>query len=354
MTRFAWLQSRTQTYVVTAVVAVVAIAAAVTGVQLSHLYATQVAHCQSGCDLAVNSFLRHDNFLQRTLDILAQVTPALLGIFWGAPLLARELETGTYRLAWTQSVSRSRWLVTKLVVSALTTVAVAGAVTLTITWWYRDIDLVGSNQYALFDRRDIVPVGYALFGFAAGAVLGALIRRTVPAMAAALGTYVVARVTVATWVRPNLFAPVHRTMSLFGAGPDAPVHLGIGRQNGGPLQLFAQGDGPHNSWTQASHLVTASGHSMSSAQLADFLHRYCPDVGNPPPPLGPGKGVARVIGQDAGRECLTQVANTFHLVVTYQPAGRYWAFQAVETGIFAVLALACLAGCYWWITHRSS
>jgi len=43
----------------------------------------------------------------------ALATPALLGIFWGAPLIARELETGTCRLAWNQSVTRTRWLTVK-------------------------------------------------------------------------------------------------------------------------------------------------------------------------------------------------------------------------------------------------
>jgi ABC-type transport system involved in multi-copper enzyme maturation permease subunit len=115
MTRFAWLQSRTQTLTVLAVLAALAVAAAITGIQLSHLYNSLVAHCHSGCGLATAQFLSHDHFLDHALDQLAQITPALIGIFWGAPLLARELESGTYRLARTQSVTRSRWLVTKLV-----------------------------------------------------------------------------------------------------------------------------------------------------------------------------------------------------------------------------------------------
>lgn len=58
-----------------------------------------LAHCHTGCGLATSQFLSHDHFVDHALDILAQVAPALFGIFWGAPLLARELETGTYRLA---------------------------------------------------------------------------------------------------------------------------------------------------------------------------------------------------------------------------------------------------------------
>ena len=59
------------------------------------------------------------------------------------------------------------------------TVVISGLLTLTITWWYRALDPLSSNKYAIFDRRDIAPIGYALFAFAAGALIGAVIQRTV-------------------------------------------------------------------------------------------------------------------------------------------------------------------------------
>jgi hypothetical protein len=123
--RFAWLQSRMQTLIAAALLIALALAAAITGVQLSHLYNDLVAHCRTGCDLATTRFLSHDKFMDQTLDILARAVPALLGIFWGAPLVAREFETGTDRLAWTQGVSRSRWLITKLSLGGLATAAPA-------------------------------------------------------------------------------------------------------------------------------------------------------------------------------------------------------------------------------------
>jgi hypothetical protein len=226
--------------------------------------------------------------------------------------------------------------------------------TLTITWWYRALDPVASNQYAVFDRRDIAPITYALFAFAAGALIGAIVRRTVPAMAATLGVFVFARVAISVWIRPHLLTPVRTAMSLSGAGPAGPVQLGVGSRNGGALTLFAQGQGPRNSWTLSSHLVTSSGRGLSSAQISAFLHRYCPKVGIPPTTSHPGQGVARVVGPSAGRACLAKVTKTFHLVVTYQPANRYWAFQWLESGIFVVLALAAAVGCYWWVTQRDS
>jgi hypothetical protein len=166
MTRLAWLQARTQTLTSLAILAGLAVLAAITGVQLSHLYSSLVTHCQTGCDLATRRFLSHDHFLSQLFDVLAQLVPALIGIFWGAPLVARELETGTHRLAWTQTVTRRRWVVTKLALAGLASVVVAGALTLTVTWWSRSIDAVSTNQYALFDRRDVVILGYAAFAFA--------------------------------------------------------------------------------------------------------------------------------------------------------------------------------------------
>jgi hypothetical protein len=244
-------------------------------------------------------------------------------------------------------------LVTKLLLGGLATAAVAGSVTLAITWWYRARDKVGANQYGVFDRRDIVPIGYAVFAFAVGVLIGAIIRRTVPAMAASLGVFVFVRVAIAVWIRPHLLSPVHQTMSLANADESSRVQLGIGIDgNGGPLRLFASGDGPPNSWTLSSQLLTRSGHSASSAQVTAFLHQQCPNVRIVPPP-GVGKGSAGPAG-DAARACLDQAAQRFHLLVSYQPAGRYWTFQWLETAIFLALALAAAAGCFWWVTRRSS
>lgn len=350
MTRFAWLQSRTQTLTVIAALAALAIAAAVTGIQLSDFYGSHVAHCQSGCDLAVADFLQRDSFLQQALDIIALVAPALLGIFWGGPLLARELETGSYRLGWTQSITRSRWLAAKLGIGASATVAIAGLLTLTVTWWYRGIDLVGSNQYNLFDRRDIVPIGYAAFAFASGALIGAVLRRTLPAMAATLGLYAVVRVVIDLWVRPHLLPALHKTVSLLGAGG-----FGFISENGSPVTLVAKASAGQNTWTLGTQIFTRAGHPASAAQLSAFVQHYCPAIATPPaaPPLTNHPVRAPLGAAEAFQACREQAARTFHLVVTYQPAGRYWTFQWLELGIYLALALLAIAGCYRWITRHA-
>jgi hypothetical protein len=348
MTRFAWLQARAQSMTTAAIVAALAIAATVTGIQLSHLYHDTVASCAANCDLTVNRFLAHDHFLQGALNFLIRIAPAVLGLFWGAPLIAREFEAGTYRLAWTQSVSRSRWLLTKLAVAGLGVVVAAGVLSLTVTWWFRAIDHVNGGQYDVFDARDIVPIGYALFAFMLGAFVGAVARRTLPAMAVTLGGVIFARIATMLWIRPHLLPPAHKTMSVYEAGG-----FGFEIRNGGEPILRVGGGTPTNAWELSNHLVTNSGHRATGSQLAAFVQQYCPIFATPPgPPSGSGvrKGPGSPEALDA---CRTQAAKLFHVAVTYQPAGHYWPLQWLEFGLFTVLALACAAGCYWWVTRRT-
>jgi hypothetical protein len=345
MIRFAWLQSRKQTLTIAAVLAGLAVAAAITGVHLSHLYNSLVAHCRSGCDLATMQFLSHDHFMDHVLDLVAQVTPALIGIFWGAPLLTRELETGTYRLAWTQTVTRSRWLVTKLGLLGLTTVTIAGLLTLTITWWYRALDTVATNQYAVFDRRDLAPIGYAAFAFASGALIGAVIRRTLPAMATTLVVYVIARIATTLWVRPHLLSPITQTQSLLNAD-----HFGTASINGSSVRFFAQGSAPHNAWMLSSQILTNTGHVATAAERTAFVRQHCP-IG---PPAGASSPQVVDAAARAGEACSNLAARNFHLLVTYQPANRYWTFQWLETAIFFALAILAATGCYWWVTRHSN
>jgi hypothetical protein len=350
MTRFAWLQSRTQTLTVAAAIAVLAIVAAITGVHLSDVYDGSVRNCQVSCGVAMSEFLSDQRFLQQALEILARLAPALFGLFWGAPLLARELETGTYRLAWTQSVTRARWLVTKLAVVGLATVAAGGLLTLTITWWYRSIDTVGANQFAVFDRRGIVPVGYAVFAFASGAFIGAVLRRTLLAMATTLAVFTVARVAIGAWVRPHLISPLHQTKSVLDAD-----RFGLGNFRAGSVPpLVARASGPPKSWTLSSHLVTNAGTVPSPAELASFLRQSCPDLLLPPAPP-PAGGHILIGGPNPGMTgaCQAQAAQLFRVVVTYQPAARYWTLQWLETGVFVALALLAAAGSYLWITRRT-
>ncbi|MGC1185566.1 MAG: transporter, partial [Candidatus Dormiibacterota bacterium] len=214
MTWLTWRQYRAQILVALAALAVLTIILLVTGLSLAHLYNTSVVTCQAhnDCSSAKAAFLQHYSVLQTVLGVLLVVVPGLVGVYWGAPLIARELETGTYRLAWTQSVTRTRWLAIKVGVMGLASVAVAGLLSLMVTWWSAPFDRINMNPFGFFDERDIVPVAYAAFAFALGVTMGVLTRRTLPAMATTVLGFVGTRLAFFLWVRPNLNRPLQITV----------------------------------------------------------------------------------------------------------------------------------------------
>jgi len=144
MTWLTWRQFRAQAIVAAAALAVVAIALAVTGPHLAGLYASNgLATCQAhgNCETLKTSFM--DQVKSSTPDGrlfalgigLLLAAPALVGVFWGAPLVTREIEAGTFRLAWTQSVTRARWLAVKLGLIGLASMAAVGLLSLMVGWW---------------------------------------------------------------------------------------------------------------------------------------------------------------------------------------------------------------------------
>ena len=353
MIRLTWRQFRMQAVVGAGALAIVAVIAAVTGSHLVHVYDTSVATCagHSGCSSITASFLQNDHSLQILLDALVVVVPGLIGIFWGAPLVARELEAGTFRLAWTQSVTRTRWLAVKLGVVGLASMVVAGLVSLMVTWWSSPLDRVNMNVFGTFDQRDLVAVGYAAFAFALGATIGTLFRRTLPAMAVALVVFVAARLTFLHWVRPQLIAPVLRTYAL------GPATIGgYGSTNGGPSTLVPNPPDIANAWIVSTQFVDRAGSPLTPQLVASA----CPHLGAGLPRGGGPGGPQHAVGPVPGtviktlQECATKLGATYHELVAYQPASRYWEFQWYETAIFLGGAVILSGACLWWVRRRLS
>jgi hypothetical protein len=120
---------------------------AVTGPHLVHLYDTTVKPCAShdDCNAVTTAFTHNDRLLNNSARSCSS-HPALIGMFWGAPLVARELENNTFRLVWTQSVSRTRWLAYKLGLIGAASVAAAGLLSLMVTWWSSPFDAIGQDE----------------------------------------------------------------------------------------------------------------------------------------------------------------------------------------------------------------
>jgi hypothetical protein len=351
----AWRQFRSQALVVAGLLAALAIVLIVTGphlVSLSDNY-LKACHANRDCGSTSNPVLNTDGPLESALSDLLLLVPALIGIFWGAPLVARELETGTYRLSWTQSVTRRHWLAAKLAVVGLSSVAVAGLLSLMVTWWSSPIDTANANRFgvAVFGLRDITPVGYAAFAFALGVAAGVLMRRTLPAMASTLVAFIVVREVEVTSVRSHLMDPVRHV-------------LAVSAQNGIDFSLTPDGlnlqAGPPtipNGWGLSADVVNNAGQAPTAA----FMKSACPSLANVGPAGGAaGSGAQHVRvssngpGPQAFQDCVAKVAAKYHEVVTYQPASRFWAFQGIETAIFLVLALLLAGLCFWWVRHRLS
>jgi hypothetical protein len=353
---FAWMQTRAQAAAAAGALVVVAVVAAVTGPHLVHLYDSNVANCAArhDCSVATTAFGRTDHNLGIWLDVLVVVVPGLIGIFWGAPLVASELETGSYLLAWTQSVTRKRWLVVKLAVGGLASVVVGGLLSLMVTWWSSPLDRVHMNPFGSFDQRDIVPIGYAAFAFALGVTAGVLIRRTLPAMAATLVAFVVARLALIHLIRPRLITPIFRDYAL------NPVGMGYGSSGtifspSAPSTLQPNPPDIPGAWIYSIQIVDKAGDGLSP----QYLKSACPLLGSGGGGGGGGGGGASHVEVSAGaqkvlEDCVTKVGVRFHEVATYQPPSRYWAFQWYELAIYLGAAFILGGLCIWLVRRRLS
>jgi hypothetical protein len=327
-----WRRLRTQAAMLYGAIAVLAGLLAATGPRLAHHRHGDLLAETHGVDTAL--------YVTGVLALLA--TPFVIGMFWGAPLVARELDAGTHRLAWTQSRTRTRWLLAKLGVTGLAATAAAGLLSLAVTWWSGPIDhaiAATGNGTApppgllvfprlspeIFGARGVAPLAYTAFAFLVGATAGTVIRRTLPAMAVVLAVCTVTQITMAVGVRPHLARPEHHTMTITATN--------IMRIDGrGNLTLAVDRPG---AWGTAQHTIDATGRP---AHPPAWLG-HCP-----PPGVG-----------DAAEECYDRLAREgYRQLVTYQPAGRFWTFQWEETAIYLALALLLSGVCTWWLRHRLS
>jgi hypothetical protein len=337
MTWLTWRQFRIQTLVTLAALAAIALTVGITGPHLAHLFHTEIAGClgQSGTRACshdtLNAFTATDSFLQHFLGYALIVVPGLIGAFWGAPLLTRELEAGTHRLVWNQSITRTRWLAAKIGLIGLTSAVAAGLFSLMLTWWSSPLDRVNANRITppVFDQRWIDPIGWALFAFALGVTAGVLLRRTLPAMATTLTIFTAARILWPVYVRPHLIPPLHKTARVGTLPYD---WVGVNHGPNSPMLVHVSMPG---AWILSDHTVNAAGHQVPGATLFPLC----------PPPTS---GVTKHAPDSCFIHHLIQLGYT-RSVLTYQPASRFWPLQWAETGILTAVAVLLAAFCYWWV-----
>jgi len=346
--RFAWRQFRFQVLVVTLLLVAVAAVFLITGPHLAHDFA-ELKGCKANgdCNYLDNAIQNGSNKIDNFSTALSLAFPALLGIFWGAPLVARELESGTYRLAWSQGVTRSRWIISKFAVVGLASMIAAGLMSWMLTWWASPIDTLNANRFGsvVYDTHYLAPIAYAAFAFGVGVTAGVLWRRTLPAMATTLVVYVAARDTFDLQLRSHLLSTLKVVSKLSRSGG-----YGFERTPNGLHFLVSVGSLP-NSLVLNAVMVGKHGATVTS----QWLTTNCPKLIGPPPSGRTRVGIGIKGGGTAPKsfsQCVDKIAANFHQVLTYQPASRFWPFQWIEGSIYLAVGLALCAFSYWWLRRR--
>ncbi len=371
-----WRQFRPQAIAAAGALIVLAVLLAATRGGLAAGYtAAGLSACHASCATAASIFLDNVGNLDHILYfggvLLLLAAPALMGLFWGAPLIAREIEAGTHRIAWNQSVTRTRWTLVKLGLVGLAAVATAGLLSLLVTWWASPIDAAslagGSAQAAgsggngihvtfsgfaearlvpvIFDARGVAPLGYAAFAFVLGVTLGVLLRRTLAAMAVTLLVFVVIQVAVPNLIRPHLLAPAHFTAPLSLQTSRTAVNVNAATGQVSANAFTAPFDKP-GAWVLSDTIITPSGAQAPNVVITPVgpVLTALPGACTPTP----GSGIDQA-------DCRKALA-AMHLrqAVTYQPASRFWPLQWIETGGYLVLAAGLGWVCVWQVRRKQA
>jgi hypothetical protein len=345
-----WRQFRGSAVMTAAALVILAVVLALTGPDIASRYSAGIAGCtlDDTCDRFFDRFFDGYQLPFVAVSFVVLALPALIGLFWGAPLVTRELEAGTHLLVWNQSVTRGRWLAVKLGFIGLAAMAAATASGLAVTWWSDPLDKSAVPDLALmaplvFGARGIAPMGYAAFAFVLGVTVGMLVRRTLPAMALTLAVFAAVQFAMPLLVRPHLMPPVSATFEL-------------NRENMGGIHVEGQGGPP-----QISTRPAVPGHAGSWVLLSDLLdpsgRRIAGSGEEAPVPISVTSGPCSP--QEAGPQgldaCWVEINRLgYRQQATYQPLDRFWPFQWIETGIYALLTLGLTWLSFWWIRRRLS
>jgi hypothetical protein len=183
-----------------------------------------------------------------------------------------------------------------------------------VTWWrVPENALFNRFDPVRFDIQGVVPIAYSVFAMALGIAAGVCFRRVLPALVTTLGAFLGVRALIMLAIRPHFMAAIKATVPVIQNNVAAIAH----------------------SWTLGDYLASPSG---QSTQTGLALPANCRS--------------AVLNGNEALLNCLAR--NHYHRLVTYQPAGRFWTFQAIETTIFLALAGTLAALAYWRVTSADA
>ena len=324
MTWLVWRQHRWD--IVSALAILVAVGGAILLVTTlsSNLLSEIERACSSGAadctNLRITYEARYGHF--QTPLLAAGVTlPALIGLFIGAPLVARDLEQDTHLLVWTQGTTRRRWFIVMVALLAVGTVLEMSLLASAFAIWLAAEQPI-TNSWYQFDVGPVI-VAYSIFAFALGIAMGSAIQRVLPAMAATLVGFIAVRVAIAVFARPTFLPPLIWEVGRTGTDDNAWL---IGTQQ---------------------H-VDLAGHAVSDTQFTDAVAQ-CSPAG--PSLTPPGIGPKPTGGGTFLADCLRD--HGIVVIQSYQPGSRFWVFQGIEAAIFLALAIVLLAVAYWLVMRSS-
>jgi hypothetical protein len=332
MTWVTWRQYRLQGAIALALLAAFAAIELTTGLRMAAAWHTLQVNCagaagrnQSDPTCSGGQLIGQ---LGNDLRVLSVLVPALAGVLLGAPLVAHEIETGTTSFAWTQGITRTRWLLVKTGWLLLAAAVCGGAVSALVTFWSGPVNAMQADQFNgdFFDTQGLVPVGYAVFATALGIAAGTLLRRTLPAIAVTVGVFIAVRVFIDEQVRAHLMPAVTTVVSMTSTWWP-----------------------PGIAWVFSTSVISSSGQVLKS--------RY--DINGFPVTAACAKlfpdGAPKVKGPTSG-DPITAALNCmqsagYRQIISYQPGWRYWPFQGIETAIYLLLAAALIAVA-WYVLRR--
>jgi len=293
-----WRQHRGQSLVAGIAIALFALVVGITGLHMAHEYDNAVNSCSTadGCQVVGQLFRGYGAIIDTVHLTIA--LPLILGLFFGVVLIGREVEQSTNVLVWTQTVTRRRWLFLKVAFALGATFVVSLAVSALVTWWSGTPNSLNGNRFegAQFDTQNLVPIAHALFAVALGIAAGALLRRTLPALALTVGLFAAVRIAVSVYLRPHYRAAVSQS---FPIGTDRDV--------------------PSGSWTVTRALLDPASRPVNGAvRIAD------PCAGS--------------IDRGGLDKCLGELG--YRSVITYHPPSQYWQFQLIESALYLAVAAA--------------
>lgn len=310
MTWTVWRLHRNQAVFASAALAAVGAFLVVTGIHLAGEYHLALSTCAAtrSCSTLPAELFQGDAWLW-DLATVTIVVPALFGMFWGAPLVAKETEESTHKLAWMQTVPRRRWLAVNLGWIVLAAAVWGAAMSALVTWWLGPENALQMNRFhpGQFDIQGLVPVAYSIFAVSLGIAAGAWFRRVLPAVATTLGGFIAVRFVVEHFVRPHYVAPVTGSFPLGSEGGPAPIDGG---------------------WLLSRAIHDPAGHAGPFAP--ETIARACQTAGPR------SKGFIDCLGRHGWR-----------VAVSYQPAARFWPFQWYESALFVALAVVLLGVAAW-------